>query len=741
MIADLGVLIRMWHGILESFKRATAPALIHKDMNLIYKAARDFITPEVQRVLIDDQAESEKVKDFMRLLGPQYVERISAYDGGRALFSDFKVDEEVQRLMKPKVDLPSGGSIVIESTEALTVIDVNSGKFTGGRNLEDTIVRTNIEAAAEIARQVRLRDIGGIVVCDFIDMSSESSRTKVVETLKNGLQRDRTRTTIQSFSSLGLLEFTRKRIGKDLGAQLRGTCPTCRGLGSVMSAETMAIEGLRGVRNTSHAHRNGSRPAQLEIHAAPTVAASLEFWHEDDVLELERELEAKISVHVDATLHPEQLRIGTPESLRATFAKPETLRVGDELDVEVLSAKLPTPTSALSAVAGRKIDIETGAGAVGRTIRIRILDIADDGAVLAEARTAVPAGTGSNRVAVVAAGADARNRSRPTSRPRSCWSWPRRPRRAPTRARRSASHRPPSLRMASRRVYARHRECCSPGGVSPRRSRRRHSRRKSAKKAAMRNAVVVGAVGADAAPGAVPLSTEETTTAISELSTSGPMAEASVNLPESTMTGGETPAHEGAPRRRRRRRRGRGGTGAAAGAEGSPTLRAVPDRHIFRARTDGSVESTGETAPPEPVRAIAPVEKRRADVAVRGAVRRAFGSSESFQRSPSPPVAVARPPKTSTPRWRPCPRPNRQPPNQRPRSPSREHGARQRRGAYRPHRPPSQRQSVGPRRPAQRPKRRRQRPQRRRRTPPPSSRRRHAARRLRNRLRRRPRAG
>src|SRR5471030_981357 len=129
--------------------------------------------------------------------------------------------------MKPNAKLPSGGSIVIETTEALTVIDVNSGKFTGGKNLDDTIVKTNIEAAAEIARQVRLRDIGGIIVVDFIDMAQERSRQQVIDTLSDALRRDRTRSTIQSFSNLGLLEFTRKRVGKDLGGQLRSDCPYC----------------------------------------------------------------------------------------------------------------------------------------------------------------------------------------------------------------------------------------------------------------------------------------------------------------------------------------------------------------------------------------------------------------------------------------------------------------------------------------------------------------------------------
>ena len=137
---------------------------------------------------------------------------------------------------------------MLEHTEALTVIDVNTGKFTGGRNLEDTLVRTNIEAAAEIARQVRLRDIGGIIVVDFIDMAHERSRQQVIDTLGDALRRDRTRSTIQAFSNLGLLEFTRKRVGKDLAGQLRSDCPYCTGLGTVMSSESLAIGVLRKIR-------------------------------------------------------------------------------------------------------------------------------------------------------------------------------------------------------------------------------------------------------------------------------------------------------------------------------------------------------------------------------------------------------------------------------------------------------------------------------------------------------------
>src|SRR5579872_84434 len=371
LIADLGVLIRMWHGILESYKRAPSPSLLHKDMNLVYKAARDFITADVDRVLIDNEDEYKKICSFLQLLGPQYLDRVQYYNSGRALFDDFRINEELQKLMKPKINLPSGGSIVIESTEALTVIDVNSGKFTGGRNLEDTIVKTNIEAASEIARQVRLRDIGGIIVVDFIDMASESSRNKVIKALEDGLRLDRTRATIQSFSNLGLLEFTRKRVGKDLSGQLRGTCPTCTGLGTVMSPESMAIETFRRVRQ----EQPDGHGAVL-VRVAPTVAAQMEFWFEDECDHLARELASPIHVRVDPMLHPEKARIDRVTEFKDDAA--HTVRVGDEHDVELLYGRLPNATAAAAVVNGHIVEVENAANNVGNSARIRILDVDDD---------------------------------------------------------------------------------------------------------------------------------------------------------------------------------------------------------------------------------------------------------------------------------------------------------------------------------------------------------------------------
>ena len=569
LIADLGVLIRMWHGILEMYKRAASPSLLHKDMNLIYKAARDFISADVDRVLIDNEEEYRKVVSFLQLLGPQYIERVSYYPGGSALFGDYKIDEELQRLMKPKINLPSGGSIVIETTEALTVIDVNSGKFTGGKNLEDTIVKTNIEAAAEIARQVRLRDIGGIVVCDFIDMSSEGSRNKVIATLEEGLRRDRTRATIQSFSNLGLLEFTRKRIGKDLSSQLRGACPDCGGLGSILSAQSVAIDTLRKIR--AQALTNGK---QLLIESSPGVAAQLEFWYEDDAKQLAEQLGANIHVRVDPMLHPEKTRIRSVQEVPPDGA----LRVGDEHEVELLSGRLPNVTSAAAVLGSRIVEVENGANMAGQTARIKVIDVEEDKA-LAELAVAAPGEKKKRRrrragkaltpaeqaeqLRELAEEAAEQSSARPPIGITTLTEEEEREDKAIV-AETKGEHTPEAIVIAEGDVHQ------TGGGHRRRRRRRRRGH---------------GGVEAAAQAGIPPQS-----------------AEVQLEV-RSTL-----PPAEGEPHRRRRRRR-RGGRGRGGGG-GAPQQPAVPDRHVFRVARDGRAEPTGETAPREPVRAIAPWNRK-----------------------------------------------------------------------------------------------------------------------------------
>ena len=568
LIADLGVLIRMWHGILERYKRAASPSLLHKDMNLVYKAARDFITADVDRVLIDNEEEFRKIRDFLQLLGPQYIDRIEHYNSGRSLFADYKIDAELQKLMKPKINLPSGASIVIETTEALTVIDVNSGKFTGGRNLEDTILKTNIEAAEEIARQVRLRDIGGIIVVDFIDMSSEASRDKVVKTMEDSLRRDRTRATIQSFSNLGLLEFTRKRVGKDLGAQLRGACPTCNGMGSVMSSQSVAIETFRHIRSEAH---NGAT-GDVVVHVAPTVAVQMDFWYESECEELARDIEHPIHVRVDPMIHPEKARVETMPA--AKLGKERTLRVGDEHEVELLPGHLPNATSAAAVIDGHIVEVESAASSAGNFVHIRILDVEEEqDYVLAE---------------LVTAGVKPRRKRGGRRAPLTAAEQTRQLRELAEDAARYSASRPPigitsiteEEEAADKALSAERRGEAQPDAIiiaegtvqhasasegEAQRKRRRRRRR--------------GGRGRGEA--------EESTTPMRPVE---PAA-----APEAAAPSGDGTQH----RRRRRRRRGRGGRGGAAGTP-------LPDRHIFEVSADGDAHPTGSTAPPEPSRAIAP---------------------------------------------------------------------------------------------------------------------------------------
>jgi ribonuclease G len=651
LVADLGVLIRMWHGILEQYKRAESPALLHKDMNLVYKAARDFITPEVDNVYIDDPAEAENVRDFMRLLGPQYLDRIKPYERGRALFADFKVDDDLARLMRPTVKLPSGGSIVIETTEALTVIDVNSGKFTGGKNLEDTIVKTNVEAATEIARQVRLRDIGGIIVCDFIDMNSESARNKVIAALEGGLRKDRTRSTIQSFSALGLLEFTRKRVGKDLGQQLRGPCPTCNGLGSVMSPESVTISTFR--RILTHANGHGEH---VHIAASPNVAAQVEYWYEDELQELSKKIGKPIDVRVDAGAHPERPLVLWNGALPELPA----IRVGDEFEVELLNVRTPNGTSALAVVNGRLVEVENAANQAGNTMKIKIIDV-DGNEILAEPRIAIGAPP------VAADGKRKRRRGgRGRNKPLTIEEQTDELLELAEEAARGLETRPAPVigistseeaetEKADRSVkVATEAEARAKKGVIP-----------TPKPAAsvVGEGAVVRLPGESLSGNLVNAMPGETLSGarvgnvvpIAEASGSGdgtrrrrrrrrggrgrdaeagmevtPLAPVANGVQHESDEDEETENDDAAPigaapafgengerkrRRRRRRGRGRGGAGASAAGTGTESA-AVPDRHIFRVDSEGGAHPTGETAPREPSRAIAPLHRRGGAVAV-----------------------------------------------------------------------------------------------------------------------------
>ncbi|MGQ9621980.1 MAG: Rne/Rng family ribonuclease [Candidatus Caldatribacteriaceae bacterium] len=249
--ADIESLVRLWNRIKKKAEMTAAPALLYQEASLIYALVRDVVDENVENVWINSFFGYQKLRDFVESILPHLAERVRFFESRENIFEHFGLQREIERALSRKVWLRSGGYLVFDRTEAMTVIDVNTGKFVGKKDLQETILKTNLEAAEEIARQVRLRDIGGIILIDFIDMEKKEHRRQVVRTLEEFLSRDRTRCTVVEMSELGLVEMTRKRVRKSLDSFLRESCPFCEGEGRVLSLETIAVNFLRRVEEIS----------------------------------------------------------------------------------------------------------------------------------------------------------------------------------------------------------------------------------------------------------------------------------------------------------------------------------------------------------------------------------------------------------------------------------------------------------------------------------------------------------
>lgn len=245
---DMEYLTKLWKEIESQKSNHSAPALLHRELSIVLRAVRDLFTPDIERIIIDSKEEMERVKNFIQSFLPHAGHVVEYYEGQEPIFDAFGLEIEVSRALGKKVWLKSGGYIIIEQTEALAAIDVNTGKFVGKRNLEDTILKTNLEAAKEIAYQLRLRDLGGIIILDFIDMERHANREKVYQVLKEELKSDRSKTTITKITELGLVEMTRKRTRESLSRLLCETCFYCDGRGYLKSRSTICHEIFRDLR-------------------------------------------------------------------------------------------------------------------------------------------------------------------------------------------------------------------------------------------------------------------------------------------------------------------------------------------------------------------------------------------------------------------------------------------------------------------------------------------------------------
>jgi len=286
---DIEVLIALWNDLVRKKDGAKAPSLLFADLDLTLRSIRDLLTRDLDRVVVDSPAEFDRVRDFAGRVMPRLQHRVELYDGSEPVFDHFGIEHELARALVPKVWLRSGGYIVIEETEALATVDVNTGRYVGRRNLDETILKTNLEAVPEVVYQLRLRNIGGIVIIDFIDMERAEHRAKVSRALEEALQRDRARTVVHRMSELGLVELTRKRVSASLRGTLTEPCSYCEGRGHVKSVATIAFEVLRDVCRVGRSVRTDS----LGIHVHPSVA---DFLHEEG-RPLTEEVEALLGKH------------------------------------------------------------------------------------------------------------------------------------------------------------------------------------------------------------------------------------------------------------------------------------------------------------------------------------------------------------------------------------------------------------------------------------------------------------
>ena len=241
---DIEYLHKLWYDIREKFS-TSQPGLLYQDLNLSYRVLRDFINDDTARILVDSRETFQKMVAFAQVYTANVLGRIDHYAGERPLFDLYGVEDEIEKSLARRVNLKSGGYLIIDQTEALTTIDVNTGGFIGIRSFDDTIFKTNLEAAQVIARQLRLRNLGGIIIVDFIDMESAEHKNAVLTEFKKSLMRDRTHMTVNGFTALGLVEMTRKRTRESLAHILCETCPTCQGRSKVRTAQTMCYEILR----------------------------------------------------------------------------------------------------------------------------------------------------------------------------------------------------------------------------------------------------------------------------------------------------------------------------------------------------------------------------------------------------------------------------------------------------------------------------------------------------------------
>ena len=302
LTADIDYLIKLWRGISDASKTAGPQVLLYQDLDLSLRVLRDLVTRETERIIVDSRETHAKMLNFAERYTRQSLSVLEHYAGERPLLDLFAAEDEIERALERRVSLKSGGYVIIDQTEALTTVDVNTGGFVSGRSFDDTIFKTNLEATQAIARQLRLRNLGGIIIVDFIDMDNDEHKNAVLAELRKGLARDRTRITVNGFTQLGLVEMTRKRTRESLAHVLCEPCPTCTGRGEIKSAQTVCYEILREVMRSARQFD----AKEFRILASQTVIDRFLDEESQSMTMLEDFIKKPISLSVESSYTQEQ---------------------------------------------------------------------------------------------------------------------------------------------------------------------------------------------------------------------------------------------------------------------------------------------------------------------------------------------------------------------------------------------------------------------------------------------------
>ncbi len=368
---EIAFLVKLWRRIKAKARRARAPALLHRDYDLIYRIMRDLFTEDVDAFIVDDSHEYEKAQELLNIMSPSLKAKLKLYAGTEPLFDRYGVEDEIRKALRHRVWLSCGGYLVFDHTEALTSIDVNTGRYIGTTSLQDTVLKTNLEAASEIAHQLRLRNIGGIIVIDFIDMDSEDARQQVIRRLEEELRRDKTRATVLGFTHLGLLEMTRKKTRPGLEDVLSRPCPYCDGRGRVLSEETLALQTEAELRRV--AAKMDDEAMLVMLH--PSVAALLIGQGGSNLSRIEQETGKLIYVKGNPGLHIEDMQIAATGSKEDVQKRALPVSVGDVLEVEVLEPHSSNPTNGIARIDGYIVDIDGAGKLVGKRLKVEIAKV------------------------------------------------------------------------------------------------------------------------------------------------------------------------------------------------------------------------------------------------------------------------------------------------------------------------------------------------------------------------------